>query len=245
MVDTVKDIALSSLVAQFRRMEMIANNVANINTTGYRKKDVLFAEYLSKTSPTQKVSYVQDKAAFSNTMQGELQVTDNPLDVAIIGEGFITVQTPAGIRYTRNGAMGLDANGALVNSEGFPISTLDGGLIEIPAEDPRELRILSPGIVALGADAIGQIGIAEFENPYELLPESGTLYKPQEGVEPLPAENTKLVQGARENSNVHPVMEMTEMMLVKESVAKTQEISDRMFELERRAMQIYGRPQRN
>ena len=121
-------VGLSRQVALGRELDVVANNIANLNTTGFKGDGAVFEEFLSPTARAgqlsgadARVSFVQDRATWHDLSQGAVQQTGNTLDVAIDGQGFLAVQTPRGERYTRNGAMQVNATGQLVTSEGYQV----------------------------------------------------------------------------------------------------------------------------
>ena len=137
-------IGLSRQIALQRELDVVANNIANINTTGFKADGAVFDEYLSapaarrRPGPTSRVSFVQDRATWHDMSQGPIQHTGNPLDVAIDGQGFLVVQTARGERYTRNGALQINATGELVTSAGDQVLG-DSGPISLAADRPRHL----------------------------------------------------------------------------------------------------------
>src|ERR1700736_4846096 len=121
-------VGLSRQVVLERQLDVVANNVANVNTTGYKADRSLFQEYLASNahednfaSSDRRVSFVQDHATFHDFSPGPTQETKNPLDVAIDGSGFLVVQTPAGERYTRDGGLQINNQGQLVNASGYQV----------------------------------------------------------------------------------------------------------------------------
>src|SRR5260370_7796841 len=121
-------VGLSRQMTLERQMEVVANNVANVNTSGYKADRTLFQEFLRSgahednfVGQDRRVSYVQDRATFHDFSQGPTEETKNPLDVAIDGGGFLVVQTPAGERYTRDGALQINNQGQLVTAGGNPL----------------------------------------------------------------------------------------------------------------------------
>jgi flagellar basal body rod protein FlgG len=134
-------IGLSRQIALQRELDVVANNVANMNTTGYKADGAIFEEYLMPTAQAAelpgrrpRVSYVQDRATWRDFGSGPIRPTGNPLDVAIDGDAFFVVQTPRGERYTRNGAFQINAQGELVTTTGDRVVG-DGGPIQFPATD--------------------------------------------------------------------------------------------------------------
>ncbi len=144
-------VGLSRQVALAREMDVVANNIANLNTTGYKADGSVFEEYLSSPARADltgtRVSFVQDRGMWHNMSQGAAEHTGNPLDVAIDGPGFLVVQTPQGDRYTRNGSMQINATGQLVTSDGYPVLG-DGGPITLQAND-SQLSISRDGTISV------------------------------------------------------------------------------------------------
>ena len=121
-------VGLSRQVTLERQMDVVANNVANVNTNGFKADRSLFEEFLNSRAHEAnfvgrdgRISFVQDRGTFKDFSQGASELTKNPLDVAIDGAGFLVVQTPAGERYTRDGGLKLNNQGQLVNSSGYPV----------------------------------------------------------------------------------------------------------------------------
>src|SRR5262245_20021822 len=121
-------VGLSKQIVLERQIDVVANNVANIGTTGYKADRSLFQEYLASgahednfMSGDRRISFVQDRATFHDFSQGPSEETKNPLDVAIDGAGFLVVQTPAGERYTRDGNLHINNQGQLVTASGYPV----------------------------------------------------------------------------------------------------------------------------
>ena len=140
--------ATAQQIAIRRQMDVIANNVANSNTLGFKGERMVFAQYLTDIGNGEKMAMVEIAAVVRDFTDGPLQATGNPLDVAIRGEGFFQVETPDGIRYTRSGNFRLDASGALVTSDGHapPIQgpvfepRNDGTVFNDPAHDQHGRR---------------------------------------------------------------------------------------------------------
>src|SRR5690606_1441701 len=133
MIENAQLIGLSRQMALQRQMDVLANNLANINSTGFKAESILFEEYImpvaaDRTFPSgsQQLSYVQDWATVHDLTAGAMTQTGNPLDLALSGEGFFAVEAPEGIRYTRNGAFEIDAAGRLVTQNGFPVLSSGG-----------------------------------------------------------------------------------------------------------------------
>ena len=158
-MDNAQIIGLSRQVALARNLEVVANNVANLNTTGFKGENTLFEEFLrSPASESQStrggqapISFVQDRGVWHDFGQGSVQATGNPLDVAISGDAFLVVQSPNGERYTRNGAFQISANGQLVTGDGLPVLGDNGPITFQPGD--RNIAISKDGRVTVNEGA--------------------------------------------------------------------------------------------
>lgn len=214
-------IGLSYQIALDRKMDIVANNIANINTTGYKSSHMQFAEELVRAKGQNPMSMVLDYGNYKDFTPGAMQQTDNPLDVAVQGNGFLAVQTADGLRYTRNGAMQLNGTGQLVNSMGQPFASTGGQPITIPAGS-KEVIVANDGTVSTEQGAIGQLKVVRFAEPQNLNPVGDNLYDTQQS-EIADNLGSQVKQGMLEGSNVNAVVEMTDMIEVQrkyESVAR-------------------------
>ncbi len=235
-------IGLSRQMALRRQMDVVANNVANINTNGFKKESVLFEEYVmpvardrTATYPDQPLSYTQDWATMHDLSPGAIKQTGNTLDVALQGDGLLTVQTPAGERYTRDGALKLNNEGVLVTNSGDPVLS-QGGTIQFGPEE-TDIVIARDGSISSSAGQKGRLRIVSFEQPQELTREAGNLFA---GGSPLIDDSTVVVQGALEGSNVSGVAEMTEMIRVNRSYQSLARMMQQQDELRSTAVQRLG-----
>jgi flagellar basal-body rod protein FlgF len=226
-------IAASGGTKQLKKLDILSNNIANINTQGF-KKDMLI--YEEKNPPFQRfalsgldtqfmnpfhrsdpaVSYVQVKQSLTNYEQGSLTKTDNPLNVAIEGKGFFVVNTPNGERYTRNGNFHLDGSGQLVDQKGNMIMTRSDEPILIPF-GTKQISINQDGSIFGGAeidqDPLGQLKIVNFNNLHALKKEGEGFYKNTDtSIKEILVNDAKVLQGFTENSNSNAIHEMTQMI---------------------------------
>lgn len=205
-------IGLSKQIALRSNMDIVANNVANINTTGFRGQNMLFKEFIEDPRGQENdLSYVIDFGQYDNTAAGPIQLTGNQLDVAVVGPGFMGVLNNDEVMYTRAGEFLTNPDGVLVTPAGMPVASQNGGEITIP-EGTSEIKITEDGFVVADDAQIGQIMLAEFDNPQNLRPVGNVLYTTPD--QPIPAENTVLKQGAVEGSNVNSIVEVTNMISV-------------------------------
>lgn len=246
-MDTTLAISLSNQLALRRKMDVIANNVANMSTTGFKREVPIFAQYLveaeatdvSGSTRTVQLKFVEDSGLLRDFSGGELVRTASPLDIGIEGEGFFTVQTPDGERFTRNGNFRLDADGRLVTSDGHPVLSDGGAEITVSPEDAPML-VAEDGTISTRAGILGKFAIAVFPNPAVLEKVGANLYSASEP--PEPAAVVHLMQGTLERANVQPVLEMTEMIEVMRAYQHASELVQAGEEMERRAVQRLGEP---
>jgi flagellar basal-body rod protein FlgF len=203
-------IALSGQNAREHQMEVLANNIANLSTPGFKGEKMMFQEYLSKPpdggDPS---SYVVSQGNARDMSQGPLTHTGNPLDVALDGAGFMPVTTPGGTQYTRNGHLQLDNQGELVTSAGFVVQGEGGSPIVIPS-GAGSITIGKDGTVSTDKQTVGKIAVVNFDNPQALAESQGGLYSTTQT--PTPATGTTVEQGTIEEANIQPVVEMTKLM---------------------------------
>lgn len=233
-------IMLSRQLALFRDMQVTANNVANANTTGYNAEHMLFTSYLAKDvsqGTPNNMALAHDISTYRSTENGPMMVTENTLDFAIQGDGYFTVETPLGVRYTRAGNFQLDSEGKLTTAEGYPVLDNSGQHITFP-EDVRDIEIGETGTFKVNGEEFASIGVVKFENEQLLERLDGRLYKSE--IEPEAAENVRIMQGTLENANVQPVRELTHMIDVSRSVTSTAKFIETMYDLQRKASNIWA-----
>jgi flagellar basal-body rod protein FlgF len=245
-METTSYVALSRQAALWRQMDMVANNLANMNTTGFKSENMMFRDYVLKSKAFDrpfgdKTAFVQDVSVFRDMSEGALTSTGNPLDVAIKGDGFMVVDTPQGARYTRNGTFRLDESGQMVTADGFPVlSTSDQPFFFAPNE--RSVSIASDGTVSTENGQVGKIRVVKFENPQDLRKVSGGLYQTDANAQDV--EKPQVVQGMIEVSNVQPVVEMTKMIQVQRNYESVQRMIENEHDRVRKAIDVLGRTSR-
>lgn len=231
-------IALSRQMGLFREMNLTANNIANADTAGFNAEKIMFDDYLVKGGKGPKQAYVNDVASYRDTKEGTMKTTGNPLDMAISGPGYFVVQTPLGERYTRAGSFQIDRDGALVTKEGYQVLDNGGAPIIFQPED-GEISVGETGNIVVDGEERGTIGIVEFDNPQMMERLNATLYK-ADGLA-QPAEESRLLHGVIEGSNVQAVTELTRMMTVTRSVSSTAKLIDAQYELQRKASNAWAK----
>tara|TARA_R110000787_G_scaffold19614_5_gene58656 strand:- start:82 stop:804 length:723 start_codon:yes stop_codon:yes gene_type:complete len=202
-------IALSRQVVMERHLEVVANNIANASTPGYKGEQMMFVEYLAKTESGDTVSYVQDIAVVRDYGEGEMIRTGNSLDLAIHGKGWFVVDTPDGPAYTRNGHFSLDAQGQLSTTGGRPVLNADGAPIVFGAGE-TDVVFSADGTITTSAGDKGRIAVVAFEDEKALKKAANSLYvtdAPSRNIE-----NPKVIQGMIEGANVEPIIEISNMI---------------------------------
>ncbi len=219
-------IALSRQGVLRRQMDIVAQNIANMNTTAFKAHKMMNIQHEVRSRGGErifgdKISFVRDVATVRDTREGSFTKTGNPLDVAIHGDGYFVVDTAAGERYTRNGHFRLDDTGQVVTEQGDPMLSEGGQPFFLSPED-TEITISRDGIFSTENGELGRLKVVRFENDQELLPVSGGLYSSP--VPPEDVERPDMVQGMLESSNVEAVLELTRMIEIHRSYAGVTEL---------------------
>jgi flagellar basal-body rod protein FlgF len=209
-------ISLSRQIALQRQMDVVANNLANINTTGFKGESLLFEDYIMPVAadddfmPADRdLHYTMDWSTVHDMAGGSIEQTGNPLDVALSGNGFLVVQTPQGERYTRAGSLQIGADGTLVDLNGNPVLS-DGGPIQFQPSE-TDITIAADGAISTSEGPKGALRVVEFADPRHLAKAGDNLYAGDGAVD---ATGTAIVQGSIERSNVSGVTQLTEMIRI-------------------------------
>jgi flagellar basal-body rod protein FlgF len=241
-------VGLSRQMTLERQMDVIANNVANVNTNGFKADRSLFQEYLMPTAREdnfvagrdRRLSHVIDRATFHDFAQGSPDQTKNPLDVAIGGDGMFVVQTPAGERYTRDGSFQIDNQGQLVNASGYPVLG-NNGPIRFQQTD-KQINIAADGTITVleGTNRIDSIRaklrIVNFTQPQRLRKEGSNLYSLGEGNAAQADTKSVLHQGFIERSNVNSIHEMSRLIEVSRTYTQIASMLQQQHDLHRTAI---------
>jgi len=234
-------VGLSAQIALRRNMEIIANNLANSSTAGFKREAPLFEELLvpvesnDGTGASTEVSFVRDWGVVRDMTSGSLEQTGGTLDVAVDGNGMLVVNTAAGERYTRDGHLKLNEQGKLVTADGDPVMS-DGGEIVIPPGE-SEIKIARDGTISTRQGPAGKIRVVAFQ-PGALTKEGKNLYSANTASAPAP--NARVMQGMIERSNVEPVVEITKMIEVQRAYQHSTETLNATDDIIRRAVQRLG-----
>jgi len=236
-------IGLSKQIALQHQMDVVANNMANIETAGFKGEHLVFEEYLmpeaqvsGMTGQDQQLAYVYDARLFREFSEGSFTPTGNPLDVAINGKGWFAVETQGGERYTRNGHFKLNANGDLVTGSGQRVLG-DGGPINFSAEDVK-ITISKDGTISSSEGEKGKLRVVAFADETQLKKTGDNLFSSEAA--PTVTDKVSLAQGVIERSNVKPVIEMTRMIEVMRSYTSTARLMQNLSELQRRTIERLG-----
>lgn len=233
-------ITLSRELALFRDMDVTANNIANASTTGYSSEHILFNSYLTKDVNQKNrndMAFAYDISSYHNLENAPIHATGNPLDLAIASDGFFSVETPLGVRYTRAGNFQLDGSGTLVTADGKPVLGNNGQHITF-APDARDIKIGEAGNISVDGTEFATIDIYRFSNPQLLERLDGAMFKSE--ITPDILTDAKVMQGALAGANVKPVLELTHMIDVSRSVANTAKIIETMYDLQRKSANTWA-----
>ena len=215
-METSTLIALSRQGGIRRQLDIVANNIANMNTTGFKGEKMMFTQHLVKSGGGQrllgpKLAFTRDIATMLDTSDGPMEKTGNSLDLGINGEGYFVIQTENGERYTRNGRFQLDDGGQLVNQNGDPLLSTANEPLFLSPED-TEISISRDGTVSTNNGDLGRIRLVGFENPQNLKRGADGLFNTDE--RPKDIESPEINQGMLEGSNVKPIFEMARMITI-------------------------------
>lgn len=234
-------VGLTRQVALQDKMDIIANNIANMSTPGYRAQNMVFTEFIEKaprkpdTAENDPLSMVLNYGHYQNTAPGPMEMTGNQLDVAVQGPGYLGVQAAGEeVMYTRAGNFQINVEGTLVTGAGLPVANEGGAPIVIP-DDAKEIYIGEDGTIATEEGEIAKLMVVEFPNAQDLEAMGNGLYKSEEPG--LPAEGTRVMQGMIEGSNVNPVLEMTRMIDTARAYQSTQRMLQSEHERQRSMIQ--------
>ncbi len=232
-------IGLSRQMVLQDNMDIVANNLANMNTPGFRGQNLVFNEYISEPRGQEDpIRMVYDHTQYQVTEPGPVKRTGNSLDVAINGPAFFGVQSAdgTGVRYTRAGNFSVNANGELITPSGHLVADQGGGTITIP-DDASEINIDKNGSISTQDGEIARLMVVEFDNVQTLYPEGNGLYAVDGDAVPMPAANSTVEQGMLEGSNIEPVIEMTRMIEISREYQKVQKILENEHERQRTLIQ--------
>ena len=240
-------VGLSRQVTLRRELDVIANNLANLTTTGFKSERMLFEEYLMPAARDdnfagngRRLSFVQDRTTLHDMRAGTLKTTGNQLDFAIDGDAFFAVQTPDGERYQRSGSFEINSNGELVTREGFQVLG-DAGPIRFEQSDTT-ITAGPDGTLSSQLGRRGKLKLARFDKPSSLSKDGVSTWRSSDTA--LPATTgTRIIQGALEQSNVQAVVELTRMMEVQRAYTNLSNVLQSTGDLRRDAIRTLSEVQ--
>ncbi|KGM49761.1 flagellar hook-basal body complex protein [Pseudooceanicola atlanticus] len=219
-----------------KEMQIVANNIANAATTGYRQEGLVFSEYVQRVADGPSVSMATANVRRTSMMQGALTQTGNRFDFAIEGDGFFLIETPQGERLTRAGSFSASANGDLVTNDGFRVLDSGGAPVFVPA-GAGDISAAADGTLSVDGQPLAQIGIVRPIDPNGMTREDGVMFEADAGFEPV--ENPRVVQGFIESSNVDPISQIARMIQVQRAYEMGQSFLDAENERVRNAMKTF------
>ncbi|MEL6414603.1 MAG: flagellar hook-basal body complex protein [Pseudomonadota bacterium] len=232
-MDSTGYIALTRQNGLMREMQVVANNIANAATVGYRQEGVIFSEYVQRVENAPSLSMGQGNVRQTVFDQGALQETGGTFDLAIEGDGFFLIATAEGERLTRAGGFSPNAVGDLVNFDGQPVLDVGGAPVFVPP-DAASIVISPDGTISADGNLVGQIGVVMPIAPDDMVREGGVMFRADAGIEP--AENARVMQGFVEASNVDPIGQIARMIEIQRAYEMGQNFLDSEDDRVRRAM---------
>ncbi len=231
-----------------RRLAVTTNNLANVDTPGYKRDALSFREVLMRKMGPRYVRIFKETSQRVVFEQGELEPTGNPLDLALVGEGFFKVQTPEGVAYTRAGNFRLDRERRLVTPEGYPVLAngapviLDpglarGGLITLP---PERFLVHEDGTLSVDGTTVARLDVVTFDDLSKLRKVGQNLFV-AEGAQERPAERFQVRQGYLEKSNVNPLTEVVALIEIHREFEAVQKALRSADEATGRLLETAGR----
>jgi flagellar basal-body rod protein FlgF len=244
-LDISSYVLLSQEQALRRRLDVVANNLANMNTVGFKREQPVFREYVEQTDssikPAKQTSFVLDYGAVHDMAAGSFQPTGNALDVMIDGPGYLAVEAGDGTTaYTRAGYVKVLESGDLATAGGQRILGEGGKPINVPIDQVGQLSMRADGTVVGREGPIGRIAVTVFDDEAAVDPRGDGLFSASGGRE-LAAADTHLQSGGVEGSNVNAITETTDMIQILRAYQTSQHMSDSMSDMRKQAIDKLGR----
>jgi flagellar basal-body rod protein FlgF len=243
-MDNALYVGLSRQMTLRRQLDIVANNIANANTTGFKVEDLMVRTEQARPAKTldgaAPVKFVLDDQVARNFTQGAMTKTGGDFDLAIEGTGFFHIQTANGDRYTRDGRFTTNPEGQIVTEQGSQVLDEGGGPIVI---DPTlgGVSIGKDGVVTQGAVRVGRIGIVRPDDLSSMAKDGDNLYRNTTNVALQAAPDARLHQGMLESSNVQPVVEITKLIEIQRAYEGVAKMMDNTADLHRTAVERLGK----
>lgn len=243
-MDNAVYVGLSRQMVLRRELDLIANNVANANTVGFKVESLMARTEpgapASNDGAPRPVKFVLDGGVARDFTQGGLFRTGSDLDVGIEGDGFFEVATDEGPRYTRDGRFSMDELGRIITQAGDPVAGEGGGEIIINPEDGK-VTIGPDGTISQGENLLGRIAVMRFDDLSVLQKMGDNLLNNTSNQQPQAAPDARVRQGMLENSNVKPILEITRLIEVTRAYESITKMMESASDLSRRAVERMGR----
>lgn len=243
-MDNVMYVGLSRQMTLQRELDVIANNIANADTAGF-KVESLNIETEPRTLPSgdgslSTINFALDSGVTRDFTQGSLKSTGAALDMAIEGDGFFQISTPAGARFTRDGRFSLDTQGRVVNAQGNAVLDSGGGEITLDATKGRP-TLGQDGTISQQGQIVGKIGVVRFASLSALSKAGDGAYRNDSNIQPQPATDARLMQGMIETSNVQPITQISRLIEVSRAYESIAHMMDTTADLSGQTIDRLGR----
>ena len=231
-------ITLTRQSGLMREMQIVANNIANAATTGFRQEGLVFSEYVQRSGNAPSVSVAHGNVSSISHAQGSLKETGGMFDLAIEGDGFFLIQTAAGERLTRAGSFSSSADGELVTPDGHPVLDPGGAPVFVPP-GATDVSIAQDGTLTVDGQPLGQIAVVVPSEPGILRREAGAMFRSESGFDPVA--EPRVLQGYVEASNVNAVSQLARMIEVQRAYEMGQSFLDAENDRVREAIRSLNR----
>lgn len=236
-MDAAGYVTLTRQSGLLREMQVVANNIANLSTNGFRREGVVFSEYVTAVEDGPSLSMARGNTRVVDLTQAGLSATGGTFDLAIQGEGFFLVETPQGQALTRSGAFTPSPAGELMTNDGYRLLDQGGAPVFVPPT-ARTIAVAQDGTMSADGQPVARIGLWAPADPLTLRHRSGTLFTTDD---PQPAEGGIILQGQLEDSNVQPVAEIARMIAVQRAYEQGQRFLDSEDQRARSVIETLGR----
>ncbi|OWU83189.1 flagellar basal-body rod protein FlgF [Oceanicola sp. 22II-s10i] len=247
-MDNTTYVALSQMTALERQLDVTANNLANLNSDGFKSERVLFESYLYEDTGAEVgdgTNFVLDRGSYVDERQGALTRTDNPLHVALMGKGWFGYQLPDGsTAFGRDGRFVMDQQGNLMTMTGAQVLDEGGGPIALPPDIGSSLVISPDGTISTNdGGAVARIGMFDLPDLQSYERMGNGLYVAPQGAVGVPQQEaaTEAVQGSIEASNVDPISEVTRLIMIQRAYQRAADLIDSEHSLKKDMLSRLGR----
>ena len=241
-MDNAIYVGLSRQIVLQRSLDIAANNLANVDTTGFKLEELMMdadpalpAWDMGVQTP---VTFVMSDGVARDFTEGPLSQTGGPLDVAIEGKGFFQVTTAAGPRYSRDGRFKLDPQGRLVTQDGDPVQGDGGDIVVDPVKGP--VTIAPTGVISQAGQKVGALSVVTFDDLSGLTKDGASLYRNDSNLTPQPSANALVRQGMLEGSNVQPIVQITRLIEISRAYDAVTNMINSTSDLSKTAIQQLG-----